>query len=991
MTRKTKVAILGGGVGAISAAYQLTSFPDWQDRFEITLYQMGWRLGGKCASGRSLDPSHRIEEHGLHVWHGFYDNAIRQMRDCYAQAQPHGGVFKSFAEAFTPFNNITLTEQVDGQWLQWNIQPPRNDETAGSGGLLLSPWEYCKQALAMLRQMSANIPDVSKIFTEVLPEALSDTLRTQLRSSVSAALGARPRLHHLADFAGSLPARISDAHEKAVLELIVNIEDELREAFGSEFKSNHELRRFMIATDLVLAAIAGIIKDEVITRGFDAIDDVEISAWLAKHGAQPDSLDSALVRGIYDYAFGFAKGLPDAAHRSIAAGTSLRGLCRMSFTYKDAYFFKMMGGMGDTVFTPYYKVLKARGVKFCFFHKVTQLKTRGTSHQIDRILIQRQAEPAGSEYDPLITVGTLDCWPAEPLWSQLKHGDQLRAAQVNFESSWSPLPPQTACLPPLELKLGQDFDKVILGIPIGALRGICSDLATADPQWDKMLTQVQTTRTMACQLWLQDDLEDLGWKNGPTILCSYADNLNTWADMSHLLRVERWPREGKPRSVAYFCGPLADDPAQPDASDHGYPEQQRLKVRDHARQWLKAHIGTLWENFVDSKGEPCWDALAAAGGGDRQARFQAQYFRANIDPSERYVLSVPGSMQYRLRSDQSGFQNLFLAGDWTHNGVNAGCVEAAVMSGMRAAAGLAGEEVEITGEWDLARGPADGKRRPPDLVSLRAQNQEWPWSSMYGMAQTSGANAVFALPRAVVAKTLGFGLELAPQDMTDGDEHPVILLFGWQDAVRPNRLPFSGRYLEFIYAVPFVQHADKKLHEGCPGPFIYMPQLYLDSVIPTLLGIFGYGYNKSMANIRADSREYVVSDRRSGSPIVSCSFKPAGNTGSEVDFKHFRITRKPYELPLISKTPLGGWHYSFYDFALGQALIQPISMSIQIHNTQVGGLPPGTHNIPSIQQKALGAFFVSTDATISNPMQSRHLAAQIKARREQGRPPLLPF
>jgi predicted NAD/FAD-binding protein len=46
-TRKQKIAILGGGVGAMSAALELTSIPDWQERYVITVYQMGWRLGGQ--------------------------------------------------------------------------------------------------------------------------------------------------------------------------------------------------------------------------------------------------------------------------------------------------------------------------------------------------------------------------------------------------------------------------------------------------------------------------------------------------------------------------------------------------------------------------------------------------------------------------------------------------------------------------------------------------------------------------------------------------------------------------------------------------------------------------------------------------------------------------------------------------------------------------------------------------------------------------------
>jgi uncharacterized protein with NAD-binding domain and iron-sulfur cluster len=62
----------------------------------------------------------------------------------------------------------------------------------------------------------------------------------------------------------------------------------------------------------------------------------------------------------------------------------------------------------------------------------------------------------------------------------------------------------------------------------------------------------------------------------------------------------------------------------------------------------------------------------------------------NIDPSDRYVQSLPGSDQYRLRPDESGYDNLVLAGDWTDCGMNAGCIEAAVMSGLQAANAVLG-------------------------------------------------------------------------------------------------------------------------------------------------------------------------------------------------------------------------------------------------------------------------------------------------------------
>jgi uncharacterized protein with NAD-binding domain and iron-sulfur cluster len=65
--------------------------------------------------------------------------------------------------------------------------------------------------------------------------------------------------------------------------------------------------------------------------------------------------------------------------------------------------------------------------------------------------------------------------------------------------------------------------------------------------------------------------------------------------------------------------------------------------------------------------------------------------RANVQPSDRYVQALAGTTKYRLEAGRSQhFANLYLAGDWTYNGLNVGCVEAAVMSGMLAANDILG-------------------------------------------------------------------------------------------------------------------------------------------------------------------------------------------------------------------------------------------------------------------------------------------------------------
>ncbi|MGQ3032212.1 MAG: NAD(P)-binding protein, partial [Ferrovibrionaceae bacterium] len=75
---KTRVAILGGGVAALSAAYQMSKTEALRAQYDITIYQIGWRLGGKGATGR--DEQGRFLEHGLHIWFGDYTNAFRMSK-----------------------------------------------------------------------------------------------------------------------------------------------------------------------------------------------------------------------------------------------------------------------------------------------------------------------------------------------------------------------------------------------------------------------------------------------------------------------------------------------------------------------------------------------------------------------------------------------------------------------------------------------------------------------------------------------------------------------------------------------------------------------------------------------------------------------------------------------------------------------------------------------------------------------------------------------
>jgi uncharacterized protein with NAD-binding domain and iron-sulfur cluster len=169
--------------------------------------------------------------------------------------------------------------------------------------------------------------------------------------------------------------------------------------------------------------------------------------------------------------------------------------------------------------------------------------------------------------------------------------------------------------------------------------------------------------------------------------------------MDQLLCREAWPPAIAPKNVSYFCSALPIS-SYPPYSDHAFPKRMAEQVRQGAIEQLQRRIGTLWPKAVTPEGFR-WPLLVDPSNARGPARFDSQYWRANVDPSERYVLSVVGSSQHRLATDGTGFSNLFVTGDWIRTGLNAGCVEAATMAGMQTARAICGHPALIVGERDV--------------------------------------------------------------------------------------------------------------------------------------------------------------------------------------------------------------------------------------------------------------------------------------------------
>ena len=321
------------------------------------------------------------------------------------------------------------------------------------------------------------------------------------------------------------------------------------------------------------------------SKGIFSIDNYELSDWLTRHGANPLTLACPMIRSLYDNIFAFENG--DVEKPNAAAGTSLLWLIRMVFTYKGHLMFKMNAGMGDTIFTPFYEVLKARGVTFKFFQCVQNLGLDAGKQNIDTIQVMPQVDLTVDQYDPFILVKDLPCWPNQPNWEQIKDGAVLRDKGVNLEAICTPYDGRI----PTTLRRGHDYDLVILGIPIAAVEPITSELAENGdkPAWKTMLSSVKTVQTQAYQLWSNRTLEDLGWISGSDspVLGTYVELIDTYADMSHLIPVENQPSDQQVRSIAYFCGAMPDTKTQADADALAYKNALENTVSNMPRLWTQ--------------------------------------------------------------------------------------------------------------------------------------------------------------------------------------------------------------------------------------------------------------------------------------------------------------------------------------------------------------------------------------------------------------------
>ncbi|SFR04167.1 acetoacetate decarboxylase family protein [Poseidonocella sedimentorum] len=959
---KQKLAVIGGGVGAVTAVYAITQTPDWQDKYDITVYQLGWRLGGKGASGRNAAYGQRIEEHGLHVWAGFYDNAFRNMRKCYDQLAELGlrdpdAPLGTMDKAFKPLSHLFLaerfeTETSDNPWRPWVIDLPPNSKEPGSETHVPGPFEMMRRILEIVVEFLKN-----GAFNSAKDPRYGFHIPHQLHDVHHA-------IHSHAKSMPDDPRHHTPRQTNILADLIAAAQAEVHALETPENLADDPCRRGLFLADLALGYMYGMATSNAFTSGYDVLDQWEFSDFLRQSGTSDAALEWVAVRGCYDFVFGFPFGNTERQGNS-GAGTAIRAMSRLIFTYSTAIFHKMQAGMGDTIFGPYYQVLRKLGVKFEFFCAARDLHLDADGIGIDRLSMVRQAAIKDGTYEPLVDVENLPCWPSEPLWDQLVDGEKLKADGVDFECEKDP--PRGEAF---ELRRGEDFDVVLLGASLGSLPYLSGELSKASPRWRMMLDRVKTVGTHAAQFWLNRSADDLGWDeqvakhNSPgtippppmrTVITGFAEPLDTWADMSHLISREDWGAN-EPESIAYFCAPA--------------PDGETLEGFDaRVEDWTNEALPMLWPRAKKDGG---FDPELFHDG-----KKAGRYTRVNMYGSERYVLSVAGSVFHRLSPSESGFDNLYLAGDWTRCGLNAGCVEAATMSGIAAASAITGVSLLNVGAEDI---PDAGSLSEKAMFQTNSiSGTHWPLTPFFARGEMTGWFFFYELPRSEVAAMLPDGIFLGHCPMTRPGYHPVGMSFCHYQTVRGSFIPdflAMSPYGEATFAIPYT-----RTEEAGQTDFLYPRQLYVNSKSAIFAGRFFYAMPKEDATITVGNSHFTASDDKG--LALDATFQQRRDPVALSGHPAHGAISDLLDMTFVTRRNSGRILYNAFDLQLDRAYVAPVTAEVETRDPS-GGFPAANLRLRGLEPHATrrlpGAFRIWCSWSMTNPLDSRRVREAAEAR-----------
>lgn len=225
-------------------------------------------------------------------------------------------------------------------------------------------------------------------------------------------------------------------------------------------------------------------------------------------------------------------------------------------------------------------------------------------------------------------------------------------------------------------------------------------------------------------------------------------------------------------------------------------------------------------------------------------------------------------------------------------------------------------------------------------------------------------SVTLALPTDRVRQLLPTGIELGDQDVTESGTHPVIISFNILSRVRtslPTLMP-TLNYSEYTFGIPYSYTTRGLVSRESPGPYYFMPRLFLDSFLAVMGGVMFWGYAKQSANFEESEGRTSISSM-SGEKLTSLSWQAQGGFAGVDAYEKFEPIRRMLDQPLVSLLPAALGPFPVvapFEKQWAMARVRPLETVLTVTSEFITGFAPGrypaTGKAPGIDVSILGSY-----------------------------------
>lgn len=251
-----------------------------------------------------------------------------------------------------------------------------------------------------------------------------------------------------------------------------------------------------------------------------------------------------------------------------------------------------------------------------------------------------------------------------------------------------------------------------------------------------------------------------------------------------------------------------------------------------------------------------------------------------------------------------------------------------------------------------------------------------------------------ALPLRKVRALLPDGLELLEQNVTPPGTHPLVFLFhGFSECQFSFPTLFrSMNFHEQTAGIPFTRVRNSQGPYAGPGPYYFMPKLYLDDILVMLGGIYWWGFSKELASVHVSGNRYAVTSL-TGHFLASLDWglDNAAEFRAVTGYSDFEPMRAMMSQRLVSVYPPGVrpmYCLSDFDRRWHLARARPIDSVLEVAPDYMRGFDGGHFAMQDRrggEEVIVGSFELSAPWWLSPPYQAM-LPSAPPARNDFSRP-----